>query len=107
MPSDITHVRLFDLVRYSRGYLHEADLITDDEYAWLCGAPLAKGAGSPSPRRLEDYDDLRAKLTEGEARFEEARVLATNYRDSWALIMRPDVEPSSWARLPWEPAPHE
>jgi hypothetical protein len=62
-PELNTHVRLFDLVRFMRGELHQADLITDEEYAWLCmEAPLAKGGGSPSPRRLEDYDDIRANM---------------------------------------------
>jgi hypothetical protein len=63
-PSDInTHVRLFDLVRQSRATLHEDELITDSEYAWLCGnAPMAQGQGSPSPRRLEDYDEIRARM---------------------------------------------
>jgi len=56
-----TNVRLFDLVRYARIMLHEDDLITDDEYAWLCAAPMAQGPGSPSPRRLEDYDELRQR----------------------------------------------
>lgn len=65
MKSDInTHARLFDLVRFMGSELHQADLITDEEYAWLCReAPMAKGPGSPSPRRLEDYDDLRAKMS--------------------------------------------
>lgn len=64
MPSDInTNVRLFDLVRYARHTLHRDNLITDEEYAWLCmEAPLAKGPGSPSPRRLEDYDAIRVKM---------------------------------------------
>ena len=60
-----TNVRLFDLVRFMRAELHEADLITDEEYVWLCAeAPMAhsKQGGSPSPRRLEDYDDLHAQL---------------------------------------------
>jgi len=61
MNSDInTNVRLFDLVRVMRSELHEADLITDEEYSWLLSeAPMAKGSGSPSPRRLEDYDRAR------------------------------------------------
>jgi hypothetical protein len=65
MKTDInTHTRLFDLVRFMRAELHQADLITDEEYAWLCmEAPMAKGQGSPSPRRLEDYDELRGKLS--------------------------------------------
>ena len=63
MNSDInTNVRLFDLVRFMRSELHEAELITDNEYAWLCAeAPMAQGQGSPSPRRLEDYDEIRAR----------------------------------------------
>lgn len=62
-----TNVRLFDLVRFMRAELHEADLITDSEYAWLSGgAPMATShtGGSPSPRRLEDYDELQEKLKE-------------------------------------------
>jgi hypothetical protein len=58
-----TNVRLFDLVRFMRSKLYEAELITDREYIWLCAeAPMAKGQGSPSPRRLEDYDEIRAKM---------------------------------------------
>jgi hypothetical protein len=67
-PKINTHLRLFDLVRFMRAELHQADLITDEEYAWLCmEAPMNQGAGSPSPRRLEDYDELRAKLNAQEA----------------------------------------
>lgn len=61
-----THVRLFDLVRQQRAELHAADLITEEEYAWLSGgSSYAQDAhgGSPSPRRLEDYDKLRATIT--------------------------------------------
>ncbi len=55
--------RLFDLVRYQRSELFEAELITEEEYSWLLSeSPLAKGSGSPSPRRLESYDQIRAKL---------------------------------------------
>jgi hypothetical protein len=43
--------RLFDLVRYVRGELHQADLITDEEYA-----ELAKYQGSV--KRLETYDSI-------------------------------------------------
>lgn len=60
-----TNVRLFDLVRYSRASLHENELITDEEYYWLCGgAEMANSpkGGSPSPRRLEDYDEIRKQL---------------------------------------------
>lgn len=61
-----THTRLFDLVRYMRAELHEENLLTSEEYAWLSGgAGLAQDpkGGSPSPRRLEDYDDLRRQHT--------------------------------------------
>lgn len=61
----VVHLRWGKLdLEISADELHAANLITDEEYAWLCmEAPLAKGGGSPSPRRLEDYDDIRAKLT--------------------------------------------
>jgi len=60
--SELTNGRLFDLVRHQRAELHEAKLITDKEYAELCSEhPLAQGDGSPSPRRLEDYDELKAR----------------------------------------------
>lgn len=56
-----TSERLFDLVRYMRSDLHVAGLITDDEYMWLCESPMAQSpqGGSPSPRRLEEYDQLK------------------------------------------------
>lgn len=60
-----THVRLFDLVRHQRAELHQAGLITDEEYFWLCSAAKMANdpkGGSPSPRRLEDYDSLRSHL---------------------------------------------
>lgn len=60
-----SNVRLFDLVRYMRSELHQADLINDSEYFWLCAeAELATSpeGGSPSRDRLEDYDELREQL---------------------------------------------
>lgn len=60
-----TNVRLFDLVRYMRSELHQASLITDEEYSWLCnGCEMASSpqSGSPSPRRLEDYDVMSEQL---------------------------------------------
>ena len=64
--SDInTNVRLFDLVRHCRACLHEEGLITDKEYAWLCAEALmatSPSGGSPSARRLEDYDQLRERI---------------------------------------------
>jgi hypothetical protein len=63
-----TDLRLFDLVRCMRFDLHEGGLITFEEYAWLSGeAPMAKGQGSPSPRRLESYDDVRGRLKSAES----------------------------------------
>ena len=54
--SDITkNERLLDLVRYMRGELHDADLITDGEYAQL-------SAISGSPERLMEYDELAGQL---------------------------------------------
>lgn len=68
-PHIQTNVRLFDLVRYMRAELHEAELITDEEYAFLCshnpGEPVK--TGSPSRMRLEDYDELRADLARWQA----------------------------------------
>lgn len=61
-----SHLRQFDLVRQMRGELHRQNLITDEEYVWLCRHNPTREAGSPSPRRLEDYDELRAKLAEAE-----------------------------------------
>lgn len=71
-----TDARQFDLVRYMRSQLHEAELISDEEYAWLCSeAPLATApeGGSPSPRRLESYDDMRKRIAELEAQLKEAK----------------------------------
>jgi hypothetical protein len=69
--SDInTNVRLFDLVRYCRAGLHEEGLIDDKEYAWLCAeASINKSpsGGSPSARRLEDYDQLKDRIKRLEA----------------------------------------
>lgn len=62
-PKDKINARLFDLVRVMRGELHEEDLIDMHEYVWLSGgSSLNKGPGSPSPRRLEEYDDMRERI---------------------------------------------
>jgi hypothetical protein len=61
-----TSHRLLDLVRYQRAELHQAELLTDEEYAWLCyGSDMATSpkGGSPSRQRLEDYDELRATVS--------------------------------------------
>jgi hypothetical protein len=55
--------RLFDLCRYQRSELFEAELIDSEEYFFLMhDCPLARGSGSPSPRRLENYDSIRENL---------------------------------------------
>ena len=46
--------RLWDLVRYARSYLHEKDLISDEEYFDLALDHAAVG-------RLEAYDLYRRK----------------------------------------------
>lgn len=56
------NLRLFDLVRHQRHELHKAELITNEEYASLMTDPRADGPGSPSPRRIESYDQMRSKL---------------------------------------------
>ena len=60
----ITESRLFDLVRYMRGELMDARLISMGEWTWLAtgATPDIPGAGSPSRQRLESYDDLRERL---------------------------------------------
>lgn len=59
------NTRLFDLCRYMRSELLEAELITYEEYAFLASAcPLAQGSGSPSPRRLENYDRETKKIAD-------------------------------------------
>lgn len=52
--------RLFDLVRFARHFLHDAELISDDEYT-----ELLTGGGDPpngSVKRLESYDELCKNL---------------------------------------------
>ncbi len=70
-----THVRLFDLVRFMRSELHQAELITDEEYMALCAGPMALShrGGSPSRQRLEDYDELAVKLTTLQAKLDGAK----------------------------------
>jgi hypothetical protein len=71
-PGINTSKRLLDLVRYMRAELHEAGLITYEEFTWLLTAPDEGkiGQGSISARRLEDYDEIRARLNTAEAAFE-------------------------------------
>lgn len=67
-PAINTNTRLMDLVRYQRSELLHAGLISEEEYEWLLNAPSEgnHGQGSPSPRRLEDYDQIRERLTNSE-----------------------------------------
>lgn len=60
--------RMWDLVRYFRGGLMDAGLITQEEYAQLLGEESSKpGTGSPSAQRLASYDGLRKQLDEARA----------------------------------------
>ncbi len=87
-----THVRLFDLVRYHRSELHQTGLITDDEYDWLMrGCPMSRapGGGSPSPRRLEDYDRLRVRLQNVETNLRNLIIAASSFAETMpAEILR-------------------
>lgn len=79
-----THLRQFDLVRFMRRELLDAELITEEEYAWLCmESPMARGGGSPSPRRLEDYDKLRERV----------RVLEESIKDALCEICNGPLNP--------------
>lgn len=60
--------RLHDLVRHQRGPLHDAELITDAEYA-----ALAEDHGAVA--RLEGYDALRTSLDAARARAAELKAL--------------------------------
>lgn len=61
------HQRVWDLLRQMRSELLDAELITRHEYAWLCSeAPGVSGGGSPAPRRLETYDEIRARAEKAE-----------------------------------------
>lgn len=65
LPAFVTdHQRMWDLVRFARGYLLDEGLISRQEYGVLVAneTETRPGIGSPSPRRLESYDELRAKL---------------------------------------------
>ena len=64
MSQPISDERLWDLVRYQRGELLDAGLITLKEYTDLVSYETADkaGQGSPSPRRLESYDAMRKRL---------------------------------------------
>lgn len=59
--------RVIDMLRFCRSELHEAELITNDEYAEIVQL------GSASARRLEDYDELRTRLAAAESELVEWR----------------------------------
>lgn len=91
-----TNKRQFDLVRYMRSELHEANLITDAEYFWLCAdAPLATSeeGGSPSRERLEDYDAMRDAITEAHSVIS---ALCPNAEKAISML-------SPWAHTPTSP----
>lgn len=74
----IENQRLLDLVRVCRAELFlDHKLITEEEYAWL-----ATLRSKETHARLDDYDDLRAKLQE-----------ATRARDNWRAELKAEVEP--------------
>lgn len=74
--------RLFDLVRYQRAELHQAELISDGEYTSLL-------ADYSSKARLETYDDMRKQLsilrTEYRNALEEIKKLQRHYRIMYAI----------------------
>lgn len=59
LPKD--QQRLYDLVRQQRSELLEAELITLEEYAVLADT------NADAPRRLESYDEVRARAEQAEA----------------------------------------
>lgn len=63
---DAENVRLHDLVRRQRGPLHDAGLLTDEEYAALA-------ADHGAVARLETIDGLRASLATATRERDEAR----------------------------------
>jgi len=55
----IDNQRQIDLIRYCRAHLHDENLISNEEYAWLL---TEENPGAVS--RLEQYDALRARIAE-------------------------------------------
>lgn len=84
------HQRLFDLVRQQRMELHEAGLISDEEYM-----ELAKD--HPAVERLETYDELRKQLAAAEERARQHKV----YLDAVAEALHPHKpKDGGWTYLP-------
>src|SRR4051812_38946345 len=69
------HQREHDLVRQQRAELHEADLITTEEYAALAGE---RGA----VERLESYDEVIAKLRQAESKAKRFETALEKVKDS-------------------------
>lgn len=76
--------RLRDLVRHQRGELHDAGLLTDEEYAALAGDHGAVA-------RLEGYDEVRAESARLTRELAEARAqgmqAAADYAEGYAEAM--------------------
>jgi hypothetical protein len=66
---EASNQRLMDLVRYARHYLHDADLITDEEFASLV-ADSEKGL---RVMRLGGYDALYSRCFAAEAQVKQLR----------------------------------
>ncbi len=78
MDGEIPHQRVYDLLRQMRGHLLDESLISAYEYGWLIsGAPGVTGPGSPAPRRLERYDEMRERLTDHDRLRDELRAALT------------------------------
>ena len=90
--------RMWDLVRYQRDELHEANLISDDEYALLA-------KDHAGVKRLESYDAVRASVAKlfAEERLAEMRLIpqsstgAPGWKVTWCAAK------TRW-RTSWRPA---
>lgn len=90
LPPGMPDARLFDLCRYMRSELLEKGLITMEEWGWLLyDCLLAQGDGSPSPRRLESYDDLYARFNAIKAKVEE--IVCTKGEDAGVVMLSNDA----------------
>lgn len=79
-----TNKRLGDLVRHQRSELHDAELLTDEEYAEIV-------KDHDAVARLEGYDALQARLKVVEAGFEGGArkmvlLIQKRFRDEGILI---------------------
>jgi len=82
-PLEKQNQRLFDLVRYQRAELHEAGLISDQEYVDLVTELDGKMKGSIA--RLESYDQLQQSNTKLTERVKELEETNTTLKD-WEHI---------------------